>query len=162
MYVCDNCRYIFREFDKSLQYSQEQKGHVCTLCGKSYDKWLPGKVSRAFEDVVKFARIAEQCPPHSSVEKMGEPLSLLYQALAESKHFVHFLTFSIDTTLLGALSIVASKGVTVRGIVGNNRNHEFVTSTADALMNSLNGWDMRFVVGIEGHNVRSVSPPHTK
>ena len=158
-YLCQRCRSIYTAGDQGIEkeyterHTKVQK--ICKTCGATENF---NEISRSVSDVQKLARIARRLPPYSSVERMSSPLASLHQSLGLTRHFVHFLTYSIDTAFLGALSILVQNGVQVRGIVGN-RCHEIITSTSETFMQEF--W-LDFVIAMEGYNTHSVDINHTK
>lgn len=134
--MCKNCRaiYVLPFVDEAgkapvlpseeLRWQYVNGELTCGVCEEEIheDDWewfVEHRPADADENLSELAAVAGLLPPHTSVTEMDiEPLSLVFRAIHAAKWFIHFTTFSVDTTFLGVLK-AASHKVRVRGLVGN-------------------------------------------
>lgn len=111
-----------------LRWKSEGTKRRCRVCGYVHesDLFLDRREEKNKPHLEELARVGWWLPPHRKPEAMVyEPLALLFQAIGAASWYIHFVTYSVDSTILGALQMASNK-VQVRGIVGNlndyNRN----------------------------------------
>jgi hypothetical protein len=128
--MCENCRavYVRGAAGESSSYRDVVwKGKLlkpeCRVCGLKVDQEnesvfvrRPGDDNEP--DLYELAAVAASLPPTSSLKSFRfEPLASLFKAINAARWFIHFTTYSLDSTILGALRM-ASHRAQVRGIVG--------------------------------------------
>lgn len=123
LWICPRCG------QKTLVWSgTEGAGCECLnrKCGLAYqdfrelvedaETYLAAKRERK-EREIKCKRLADVAARFARPKYPISPMEALFQLLARSSSFVHFATWNITDTMLGALTMLATR-IPVRGIVG--------------------------------------------
>lgn len=174
--ACVQCRalYVSTGFrgNDSLPLVEEPRGYKCRVCGTVIDhsegEFLIKDLAYANdtelrENLYELGAIASQMPPaRKSTGPRIPPLAILMKAIAQSRRFIHFLTYSTDTTMLGALKM-ASEHTQVRGIVGtlNSYNQGLLEELGPSPRHAMNH-DGPFLILAPSADGALVDPVHTK
>ena len=126
--MCLNCHATFQaaafspgDAGRPLRWNTKDGKRICPVCGFVHEDetFLSQREAENEPNLKELARIGWWLPPHQRPEAMlSEPLALVFQAINAAKWYIHFVTYSIDSTILGALQMASHKAK-VRGIVGN-------------------------------------------
>ena len=140
-----------------LFLAKDMHGYALTL-----EKWKTEQISREFDDF--FKRFEEQLK-----ESHFSSFDLYLRLLNSAQKYIHFLTFSVDTTLLAALRLISFpklhirqdesydinyRCVTVRGVIGKQySSNDYVGAMLQNCPLS-STWQV--------HNPKRSKPNHTK
>jgi hypothetical protein len=122
-FLCEKCLAIIPTSDGNFLHSDRM---ICSVCGvqyigeMDYADYLKSQPETGvyfadpFEHARKLARLARRF----LTPRWAPPISVLFDVLNHAQQFVHFMTFNIDSQIIGALKLL-SRRVFVRGIVGS-------------------------------------------
>lgn len=123
--LCPRCGAIVDGWNKYI-WNEEERHRQCPVCKVKWN--TAGETWRDFfqvhntlvemeDPLAQCKRLADVAARFARPKYPISPMEALFQLLARSSSFVHFATWNITDTMLGALTMLATR-IPVRGIVG--------------------------------------------